>query len=96
MLEFGIGLGWLGWECQNYLWMAGVAGTAPATPTVAAGLGKEQLWEHPELLLLTPRLPKLGKKSCKKSFSARGSGSLPSPQPRSVWGFPAQGLEAAP
>lgn len=102
MLEFGIGLGWLGWECQNYLWTARVAaGTAPVTPSAAGGVGRGaaaagRSGSTPELLLHPSRLPKLGEKSCKKSFSARGSGSLPSSWPRSVWGFPAEGLDAAP
>lgn len=51
MLEFGIGLGWLGWECQNYLWTAG-AGTAPVTPQCSCRAGEgnscsRHSWEHP-------------------------------------------------
>lgn len=56
MLEFGIGLGCLGWECQNYLWTARAAataaGTAPVTPQCGwrGGEGNSfsrQIWEHP-------------------------------------------------
>lgn len=51
MLEFGIGLGWLGWECQNYLWTAG-AGTAPVTPQCSCRGGEgnscsRHSWERP-------------------------------------------------
>lgn len=87
MLEFGIGLGWLGWEWQNYLWTArAAAGTAPVTPGQLQG-GRGAAAAHLAHLgalqscCCASRLPKLGEKSCKKSFSARGSGSLPSPGP---------------
>lgn len=51
MLEFGFGLGWLGWECQNYLWTAG-AGTAPGTPQCSCRAGQgsscsRHSWEQP-------------------------------------------------
>lgn len=105
VLEFEIGLGWLGWERQNYLWTAGAAanaaGTAPVTPTAAGGLGKGaaaagRAGSAPELPLHASRLPTLGEMSCKKTFSARGSGSLASSWPGSIWDFPAEGLDAAP
>lgn len=101
MLEFGIGLGWLGWECQNYLWTAR-AGTAPVTPqgSCRAGEGNScsrHTWEHPRAAAAHLQAAKTwGKVLQKKSFSARGSGSVPSSWPRNIWGFPAEGLDTAP
>lgn len=78
-------MGWDGWD-GNARTTSGRPGLGQllAPPSAAAGLGKGAAaagtaGSSPELLLRSSRLPKLGEKSCKKSFSARGSGSLPHP-----------------
>lgn len=91
VLEFGIGLGWLGWECQIYLWTAG-AGTAPASPTAAGGLGKGAAAAG---TAGSSRAARTGEKSCKKTlqkpFSCPCLGSSAPILSRERWAFPCRG-----
>lgn len=103
MLEFGIGLGMAGMGMPELpLDSQGGSWDSSCHPQCSwrGGEGSScsrQVWEHSRAAAAAHlQAAKLGEKSCKKSFSARGSGSLPSSWPRSVWGFPAEGLDAAP
>lgn len=86
-----------GWPGQQQTWL----GQLLSPPPAAGGLGKGEAaagrsGSAPELLLHPSRLPKLGEKSCKKTLFCPwlGFSALITAQER--WGFPAEGLDAAP
>lgn len=92
MLEFGFGLGWLGWECQNYLWTAG-AGTAPGTPQCSCRAGQgsscsRHSWEQPRAAAALLQAAKTWGKVLQKVLFCSWFGF--SASSRSVWGFPAE------
>lgn len=91
MLEFGIGLGWLGWECQNYLWMTRAAAkrcwdSSCHPPVQLEGWGRAQLQQGHLQAAKTG-----GKNPAKSPFLPLARVLCPHHNPGAFWDFPCQG-----